>query len=263
MDIQCDYLVIGTGSAGAVVASRLSADPANTVVALEAGPSDKNRFVKIPAAYVKLLRSELDWDYLTEPQQELGGREIYWPRGRVLGGSSSINAMMWVRGFDADYDEWAKRAGSHWSFAQVFGYFRRIENVTDAWHFVSGDDSGVTGPVHISRQRSPRSSTAAWLAAVRECGFSAAQPNSTRPEGFCEAVVTQRRGARYSSADAYLKPAMRRSNLTVLTGATVTRSSSTNRGPSAWNSSAANSFASLTHAAKWCSAAALSTAPSC
>jgi choline dehydrogenase len=223
MDIQCDYLVIGTGSAGAVVASRLSADPANTVVALEAGPSDKNRFIKIPAAYVKLLRSELDWHYLTEPQQELGGREIYWPRGRVLGGSSSINAMMWVRGFDADYDEWAKRAGSHWSFAQVLGYFRRIENVTDAWHFVSGDDSGVTGPVHISRQRSPRSSTAAWLAAVRECGFSAAQPNSARPEGFCEAVVTQRRGARYSSADAYLKPAMRRSNLTVLTGATVTR----------------------------------------
>ena len=223
MDIQCDYLVIGTGSAGAVVASRLSADPANAVVALEAGPRDKNRFIKIPAAYVKLLRSEIDWDYLTEPQQELGGREIYWPRGKVLGGSSSINAMMWVRGFDADYDEWAKRAGSHWSFAQVLGYFRRIENVTDAWHFVSGDDSGVTGPVHISRQRSLRSSTAAWLAAVRECGFPAAQPNSARPEGFCETVVTQRRGARCSSADAYLKPAMRRSNLTVLTGATVTR----------------------------------------
>jgi len=223
MDIQCDYLVIGTGSAGAVVASRLSADPANAVVALEAGPRDKNRFIKIPAGYVKLLRSEIDWDYLTEPQQELGGREIYWPRGKVLGGSSSINAMMWVRGFDADYDEWAKRAGSHWSFAQVLGYFRRIENVTDAWHFVSGDDSGVTGPVHISRQRSLRSSTAAWLAAVRECGFPAAQPNSARPEGFCETVVTQRRGARCSSADAYLKPAMRRSNLTVLTGATVTR----------------------------------------
>lgn len=223
MDIQCDYLVIGTGSAGAVVASRLSADPANAVVALEAGPRDKNRFIKIPAGYVKLLRSEFDWDYLTEPQQELGGREIYWPRGRVLGGSSSINAMMWVRGFDADYDEWAKRAGPHWSFAQVLGYFRRIENVTDAWHFVSGDDSGVTGPVHISRQRSLRSFTAAWLAAVRECGFPAAQPNSARPDGFCETVVTQRRGARCSSADAYLKPAMRRNNLTVLTGATVTR----------------------------------------
>ena len=223
MDIQCDYLVVGTGSAGAVVANRLSADPATAVVALEAGPRDKNRFIRIPAAFSKLFRSEIDWDYLTEPQQELDGREIYWPRGKVLGGSSSMNAMMWVRGFAADYDEWAVRAGPQWSFADVLGYFRRIENVTAAWHFVSGDDSGVTGPLHISRQRSPRPSTAAWLAATRECGFPAAQPNSPRPEGFCETVVTQRRGARFSAADAYLKPAMRRKNLTVLTGATATR----------------------------------------
>jgi choline dehydrogenase-like flavoprotein len=134
-----------------------------------------------------------------------------------------MNAMMWVRGFAADYDEWAVRAGPQWSFAELLGYFRRIENVTDAWHFVSGDDSGVTGPMHISRQRSPRPSTAAWLAATRECGFAPAQPNSPRPEGFCETVVTQLRGARFSTADAYLKPAMRRENLTVLTGATVTR----------------------------------------
>jgi choline dehydrogenase-like flavoprotein len=223
MDVQCDYLVIGTGSAGSVVASRLSADPATSVVALEAGPPDKNRFIRIPAAFSRLYRSEIDWDYLTEPQQGLGGREIYWPRGKVLGGSSSINAMMWVRGFDADYDEWAMRADPQWSFAEMLGYFRRIENVTEAWHFVSGDDSGVTGPVHISRQRSPRPSTAAWLAATRECGFSAVQPNSARPEGFCESLVTQRRGARCSSADAYLKPVMRRKNLTVLTGATATR----------------------------------------
>jgi choline dehydrogenase len=223
MDIQCDYVVVGTGSAGAVVANRLSADPTTAVVALEAGPRDENRFIRIPAAFSKLFRSEIDWDYLTEPQKELDGREIYWPRGKVLGGSSSMNAMMWVRGFAADYDEWAARAGSQWSFAEVVGYFRRIENVTAAWHFVSGDDSGVTGPLHISRQRSPRASTAAWLAAVRQCGFPAAQPNSPAPEGFCEAVVAQRRGARYSTADAYLKPAMRRENLTVLTRATATR----------------------------------------
>jgi choline dehydrogenase len=223
MDIQCDYLVVGTGSAGAVVANRLSSDPATAVVALEAGPPDKNRFIRIPAAFSKLFRSEIDWDYLTEPQQELDGREIYWPRGKVLGGSSSMNAMMWVRGFAADYDEWAVHAGPQWSFSDLLGYFRRIENVTDAWHFVSGDDSGVTGPLRISRQRSPRPSTAAWLAATRECGFPPVQPNSPRPEGFCEAVVTQRRGSRFSIADAYLKPAMRRKNLTVLTGATVTR----------------------------------------
>ncbi|REO39654.1 hypothetical protein DSI90_20660, partial [Mycobacterium tuberculosis] len=169
MDTQSDYVVVGTGSAGAVVASRLSTDPATTVVALEAGPRDKNRFIGVPAAFSKLFRSEIDWDYLTEPQPELDGREIYWPRGKVLGGSSSMNAMMWVRGFASDYDEWAARAGPRWSYADVLGYFRRIENVTAAWHFVSGDDSGVTGPLHISRQRSPRSVTAAWLAAAREC----------------------------------------------------------------------------------------------
>jgi choline dehydrogenase len=223
MDIQCDYIVVGTGSAGAVVASRLSADPATAVVALEAGPRDKNRFIRIPAAFSKLFRSEIDWDYLTEPQPELDGREIFWPRGKVLGGSSSMNAMMWVRGFQADYDEWAVRAGPQWSYAEVLGYFRRIENVTDAWHFVNGDDSGVTGPLHISRQRSPRPLTAAWLAATRECGFPPAQPNSPAPEGFCETVVTQRRGARFSTADAYLKPAMGRDNLDVITEATATR----------------------------------------
>jgi choline dehydrogenase len=223
MDIHCDYIVVGTGSAGSVVANRLSADPATAVVALEAGPPDKNRFIPIPAGFSKLFRSEIDWDYLTEPQPQLGGREIYWPRGKVLGGSSSMNAMVWARGFAADYDEWGARVGSQWSFAEVLEYFRRIENVTAAWHFVSGEHSGVTGPLHISRQRSPRSSTAAWLAAARQCGFPAAQPNSPRPEGFCEAVVTQRRGARFSTADAYLKPAMRRKNLTVLTGATATR----------------------------------------
>ena len=210
MDIQCDYVVVGTGSAGAVVANRLSADPATAVVALEAGPRDKDRFIRIPAAFSKLFRSEIDWDYLTEPQQELGGRQIYWPRGKVLGGSSSMNAMMWVRGFAADYDEWAARAGPQWSFAEVLGYFRRIENVTAAWHFVNGDDSGVTGPctfpVSAARERRPRPG---WRR-CSQCGLPPAQPNSPAPEGFCEAVVTQRRGARCSAADAYLKPAMRR-----------------------------------------------------
>ena len=117
--MDADYIVVGTGSAGSVVASRLSEDPSVSVIVLEAGPRDKDKFVHIPAGFAKLFRSELDWDYLTEPQKELDGREIYWPRGKVLGGSSSMNAMMWVRGFPADYDEWAEHAGEQWNYATV------------------------------------------------------------------------------------------------------------------------------------------------
>jgi choline dehydrogenase-like flavoprotein len=195
--VDADYIVVGTGSAGSVVANRLSADPAVQVVVIEAGPRDKDKFVHIPAGFAKLFRSEMDWDYLTEPQKELDGREIYWPRGKVLGGSSSMNAMMWVRGFPADYDEWAEHAGEQWCYSNVEKYFRRIEQ----------------GPLVISPQRSPRSSTAAWLAAARECGHA----------GFVETRVTQRRGARWSAADAYLKPALQRPNTTLHTKATVTR----------------------------------------
>jgi choline dehydrogenase len=197
--VDADYIVVGTGSAGSVVANRLSADPSVTVVVLEAGSRDKNMFIHIPAGFAKLFGGDMDWNYLTEPQKELDGREIYWPRGKVLGGSSSMNAMMWVRGFAADYDEWAEHAGQQWSYANVEKYFNRIEH----------------GPLVISAQRSPRSSTAAWLRAVSEC--------VTAPEGFCETRVTQRRGARWSTADAYLKPAVRRKNLTLITEATATR----------------------------------------
>jgi choline dehydrogenase-like flavoprotein len=205
--VEADYIVVGTGSAGSVLASRLSADPDASVVVLEAGPQDKNKFIHIPAAFSKLFRSEVDWDYLTEPQKQLDGREIYWPRGKMLGGSSSMNAMMWVRGFAADYDEWGALAGEDWDFAHVSKYFAKIE----------------AGPLVISPQRSPRSSTAAWLKAVRECGYDIENPNCDAPEGFCETVVTQRRGARWSTADAYLKPALRRPNLTLFTEATATR----------------------------------------
>lgn len=195
--MEADYIVVGTGSAGAVVASRLSAQPDVSVLALEAGPRDRNKFIHIPAAFSKLFRSEVDWDYLTEPQPELDGRRIYWPRGKTLGGSSSMNAMMWVPGFPADYDEWGDRAGADWSYAGLEKYLKRIES----------------GPLVIEAQRSPRGSTAAWLAAAEECGH----------EGFRETRVTQRRGARWSTADAYLKPALRRRNLSLLTEATATR----------------------------------------
>jgi choline dehydrogenase len=205
--VDADYIVVGTGSAGSVVAARLSVDPSVQVTVLEAGPRDKDKFIHIPAGFAKLFRSEMDWDYLTEPQKELDGREIYWPRGKMLGGSSSMNAMMWVRGFAADYDEWAEHAGEQWNYANVKKYFDRIER----------------GPLVLSPQRSPRSSTAAWLAAAEECGHRIEEPNQAAPEGFCETRVSQCRGARCSTADAYLKPVLRRENLTLLTEATVTR----------------------------------------
>jgi len=206
--VESDYVIVGTGSAGSVVANRLSADPGAQVVVLEAGLRDNDKFIHIPLTWaVKLFRSAVDWDYLTEPQKELNGRQIYWPRGKMLGGSSSMNAQMWVRGFAADYDEWAVLAGDDWDFAHVAEYFKRIEH----------------GPLVISRQRSPRSSTGAWLKAAEQCGYRIEQSNAPEPDGFCETMVTQRRGARWSCADAYLKPVLRRRNFTLLTQATATR----------------------------------------
>ncbi|MDT5286564.1 MAG: hypothetical protein QOF88_1453 [Mycobacterium sp.] len=205
--MDADYIVVGTGSAGSVLASRLSAVPGVRVAVVEAGPPDKNKFIHIPAAFAKLFRSPVDWNYLTEPQKQLDGRQIYWPRGKTLGGSSSMNAMMWVRGFAADYDEWGERAGADWSYAGVEKYFKRIER----------------GPLVVSPQRSPSSSTATFLSAVEQLGHGLEAPNQASPEGFCQTLVTQRRGARWSTADAYLKPALRRQNLKLFTDAHVTR----------------------------------------
>ncbi|MDP9166723.1 MAG: GMC family oxidoreductase N-terminal domain-containing protein [Actinomycetota bacterium] len=205
--METDYIVVGTGSAGSVLANRLSETPGVQVLVLEAGARDKDKFVHIPAAFSKLFTSDVDWHYATEPQKELDGREIFWPRGKMLGGSSSMNAMMWVRGFAADYDEWGAAAGESWSYDSVREYFTRIER----------------GPLVVSRQRSPRTLTTAWLSAIAECGYRTEAPNQDAPEGFCETQVTQRRGARWSTADAYLKPVLRRPNLAVTTNAMVTR----------------------------------------
>ena len=214
-----DYVVVGTGSSGSVVAARLSADERKQVLVLEAGPKDNDRRIHTPVTWLQLFRSKFDWDYLTEPQPELNGRRIYWPRGKTLGGSSSLNAMMWVRGFAADYDEWAQHAGHEWTFARVVEYFTRIEKLEGARE----PDEGSVGPLYFSQQRCPRRSTAAWLAAVRQSGYVIERPNLPEPQGFSQVVVTQRRGARWSAADAYLRPALRRKNLKLLTEATVTR----------------------------------------
>ncbi|WP_405487594.1 GMC family oxidoreductase [Nocardia sp. NBC_00511] len=215
-----DFVVVGAGSAGAALAARLSERPGVSVVVLEAGGEDSDKFAHIPAAFNQLFQGPNDWNYRTEPQPELSDRKVYWPRGKMLGGSSSMNAMMWVRGFAADYDEWAKYAGPSWSFEQVLPYFQKMETVEEA----TEPGEGRQGPLHISRQRSPRAITHTYLQAATEAGYPVERANSDQPQGFSQTMVNQKRGARWSTADAYLRPALQnRRDLTVVTDAHVTR----------------------------------------
>ncbi|MEO5665465.1 MAG: GMC family oxidoreductase N-terminal domain-containing protein, partial [Nocardioides sp.] len=214
-----DYVVVGAGASGAALAARLSDDPTISVLVLEAGGPDKKQEVRIPAAFSKLFKTPLDWDYATEPQEHLSGRSIFWPRGKMLGGSTSLNAMMWVRGYAADYDGWAEAAGPEWSYESLLPYFRRVERVEGN----TDPDQGSGGAVHIEHQRSPRSHTTTFLTAVKQAGYAVESPNSAQPDGFSETMVSQKRGKRCSTADAYLKPNKGRTNLTVRTDAQAAR----------------------------------------
>lgn len=218
---EYDVVVVGAGSAGAALAGRLTEDPALRVLLLEAGGSDRTLEVQIPAALYKVWRTRRDWNYTTEEQPGLDGRKLFWPRGKVLGGSSSINAMIYIRGARADYDEWASRTGDDsWSYESVLPLFRRMEDNArgaDEWH-------GVGGPLRVEDLRSPH----AWTKAVIESAVAAGYPrnddfNGAAQEGVGQYQVTQKRGRRWSSADAYLHPVTDRPNLTVLTGALTTR----------------------------------------
>ncbi|MBG6106933.1 GMC family oxidoreductase [Frigoribacterium sp. CG_9.8] len=214
-----DYVVVGAGASGAALAAKLTEDGSHTVLLLEAGAVDKKAEVHIPAAFSALFRSELDWNYDTTPQPQLADRTIYWPRGKMLGGSSSINAMMWVRGFAADYDHWAKTAGPTWSYSALLPYFRSVERVEGN----TDPDQGSGGAISIEHQRSPRSHTATFLKAVVQAGYSVVAPNTALPDGFSQTMVSQKKGKRFSSADGYLVPAKTRANLTVRTNAQATR----------------------------------------
>jgi choline dehydrogenase-like flavoprotein len=218
---EFDYVIVGAGSAGCVLAARLSEDPTATVLLLEAGPEARNLAIGIPAAFATLFGSKLDWADRTEPQAEIGSHQVFWPRGRVIGGSSSINAMMWIRGFRSDYEAWAELAGPTWNFESALGYFHRIE---DAEESIEGDVYGRGGPLRVARQRDPNPLTTSWLAACAAVGIGAnLGQNSGEEDGVATAVVNQRGGRRMSVADAYLAPARRRPNLTVRTGAQVER----------------------------------------
>lgn len=218
---EFDYVIVGAGSAGAPLAARLSEDPHVRVLLLEAGSKSGGQNSRIPAAFSKLFKSKYDWDYVTDPQPGLGGRSVYWPRGKMLGGCSSMNAMMWVRGFAVDFEYWAQVAGEGWGWENAQAYFRRIEDGERPGPYLA---SG--GAQAISSQRSPSPLTEEFLTACLEAGLPRSAPeevNGPAPEGFTHALLTQRHGVRFGTADAYLTPARRRSNLTVRTDAQAQR----------------------------------------
>jgi choline dehydrogenase len=215
-----DYVIIGAGSAGCVLANRLTEDPQVSVLLLEAGGPDRKQEIHIPAAFAKLFKTPLDWAYETEPQPHLGNRRLYWPRGKMLGGSSSMNAMMHIRGHRADYDGWRDQGNPGWGFAEVLPYFKQMENEECG----ASEYHGVGGPLNVADLRTVNPLTRTFLAAAGEIGLPATDDfNGPKPEGVGLTQVTQKQGKRHSAATAYLKPALGRPNLTVLTGAQATR----------------------------------------
>ncbi|MFB4287623.1 GMC family oxidoreductase [Nonomuraea sp. ATR24] len=216
--MEYDYVIVGAGSAGCVLANRLSADPAVTVALIEAGGRDDKLEIRMPAGFAKLFKTGYDWDYTTAKQSEMAGRELYWPRGRVLGGSSSINAQMWVRGCALDYDQWGVPG---WTYEDVLPYFKRAERRVGSNH---GGVYGTDGPLFISELRSPNVTTAAFLKACDELGLRRADEiNGHVNDGYGPTPVNQDRGRRWSAADGYLRPALKRPNLTLITEADVNR----------------------------------------
>jgi choline dehydrogenase len=215
-----DYVIVGAGTAGCVLADRLSESGQSRLLLLEAGPPDTKLEIRVPAAFSKLFKTSVDWAYETEPQPALANRRLFWPRGKMLGGTSSINAQMHVRGNHADYDGWAALGNSGWGFDDLLPYFTKSE------HNERGPAPfrGTGGPLNVSRQRDPNRATEAFLAAAQESGIARSDDvHGPSQEGADFTQVTQKRGRRWSAADAYLRPAMTRPNLTVRTGAHATR----------------------------------------
>jgi choline dehydrogenase-like flavoprotein len=213
-----DYVIIGAGSAGCVLANRLSEDPAARVLLLEAGGRDRSPNIKIPAAFPKQFHTKLDWDYETVPEPHVDGRALYIPRGKSIGGSSSMNAMLYVRGSPLDYDAWEAQGAPGWGYRSVLPYFLRSENNARG----ASEFHGAGGPLQVSEQRSPRPMNRRFLAACAAAGVRPiADYNGPEQDGASMFQVTQRNGRRFSAADAFLRPAMKRPNLELAASATV------------------------------------------
>ncbi|NRO96649.1 choline dehydrogenase [Paraburkholderia sp. NMBU_R16] len=221
MEHEVDYVIVGAGSAGCVLANRLSVDARDSVVLLEAGGADTNPWIHVPVGYFKTMHDpELDWCYRTEPDPNVAGRRIDWPRGKVLGGSSSLNGLLYVRGQREDYDRWAALGNRGWRYADVLPYFKKSEDQergADAYH-------GVGGPLKVSDLRLRRPIADHFIAAAQEIGIPPnADYNGASQEGVGYYQQTAYKGLRWSTAKGFLKPARKRPNLQVVTRAQVCR----------------------------------------
>jgi choline dehydrogenase len=216
-----DYIIVGAGSAGCVLADRLTEDSRSSVLLLEYGGSDRSIFIQMPAALSIPMNSKTyNWGYRSEPEPNLGGRRIACPRGKVLGGSSSINGMVYVRGHPLDFERWEEEGAKGWGYGNVLPYFRRAESFQGSADAYRGD----AGPLATAHGRKSNPLYDAFIEAGRQAGYGvSADLNGERQEGFGALGMTVRDGVRWSTANAYLKPAMKRRNLRVVTYALATQ----------------------------------------
>ena len=214
--LEADFVIIGSGSAGAAMAHRLSEDGKHSVVVIEYGGTDIGPFIQMPAALsFPMNMSRYDWGFASEPEPHLGGRVLATPRGKVIGGSSSINGMVYVRGHARDFDHWSDEGATGWSYADVLPYFRRME------HSHGGEDGwrGSDGPMHVQRGPQENPLYSAFVNAGRQAGFETTQDyNGSKQEGFGPMEQTIFKGRRWSTANAYMRPALKRKNVSLVNG---------------------------------------------